>query len=244
MPEGQPDYTPEIEAEKTNDIEAEQTPEDIDHFDVAVILGAGTRPDSEGGMTKLSVDSKLRTISAGILATQGKVGELILTGGKTAGPDNPSEAELMKQYLLKKFPNLDSFPVIIEDSSFDTVENAKLVTEMLGENYQGSVLLITNDYHMLRARRNFEHHGLEIIESPAENIITNNSAPRYKTDGLTRLPDHREEFIRKYLNSCDMKKKRIVEDALRAIMKIDPDGKMITSLAHILRHGNEINEES
>jgi len=145
----------EIPDEEIERVEAEKSPETPSYFDVAIILGSGTRPNFEGEMTKLSIDSKLRVLAGGEIALKGKAQNLILSGGKTAGPNNSSEAEVMKSYLLKKFPELSDFPISIEDSSIDSIENAKLVAELLGEDYEGTVLLVTNGFHMLRAAGNF-----------------------------------------------------------------------------------------
>lgn len=217
-----------LEAELSGGIEGESSPEIPTTFDHAIVLGCGTieNPDGSVGLT---ADSKIRVLAAGLLAAKGRIGELILTGGKTAGPERPSEAEAMKQYLLKKFPvekypKLRDFSIRLEEASVDTVENAKLVAEMLQGDSEGSVLLVTSDYHMLRASRNFQNQGLSVEEMPAEEIVSERSG-------------HHKRYIREYLRSFDTKKKRVMEAALRGMMRIDPSGKLLTDLARRLRSG-------
>ena len=178
-------------------------------------------------MIGLTLDSKLRALAGGLLAREGMVNELILTGGKTAGPGNPSEADALKSYLLKKYPDLANFPIRLEETSVDTTESAKSVAEMLGGDSKKPVLLITNDYHVLRASRDFQNQGLTIEEIPAETIVSKRSG-------------HHERFIQEYLRSCKTKKKQAIEVALRGIMKLDPEGKLLTMLAHKLRGGKTI----
>lgn len=194
-------------------------------YDAIIILGAGTRPNYQGEMTSLTFDSKLRVLAGGLIAREGKTKQIILTGGKTAGPENPSEAEVMKKYLLKKYPQLNDSTIITEESSFDTIENSRHVAELLKGNTNKLILLITNDYHLLRASKNFENQGINVAEIPAENMVS------------LRSESH-EKLIQRYLGSCEIKKKRSIEAILRGITAIDPEGKLLTALARVLRHGN------
>jgi len=212
--------------DKGNGIENESNPEKNGIFKAVIILGAGTRPDLEGNITHLSFDSKLRVLAGGTIASQGKAESIILTGGRTAGKDNPSEAEVMKVYLLKKFPELANFPITDLESSYDTRGNAKEVAEMLGDNIEGNILLITNGYHMLRAKRDFNKEGLKVSEISAESIVSQRS-------------EHHERLIEEYLQSYDVKKKEAIEIMLRGIDKIDSEGRLLTALAKMLRHGEE-----
>jgi uncharacterized SAM-binding protein YcdF (DUF218 family) len=209
--------------ENMNEVDEEQSPETPTNFDVAIVLGNGTRPNLNGEMTNLTFDAKLRVLVGGMLAQQGKVKELILTGGKTAGPDNPSEAEVMKSYLIKKFPELSEFPIILDELSIDTFENAKFTAQKL-EGHEGSAALITNDYHMSRAAKIFKKQGIEITEVPAEEKVVERSR-------------HYKQLMSQYLKSNDVKKKRIIEFGLTGIMRFDPDGKLITEIARRLRGG-------
>ena len=128
----------------------------------------------------------------------------------------------MKAYLLEKFPDLEDFPVRLEKTSMDSVENAKLVTEMLGDDSEGTTLLVTEDWHMLRARQNFQRQGITVEEVPAETIVSDRSS-------------HHEKFIQDYLRSSGTKRKQATELALRGMMKIDPQGRLLTTLACKLR---------
>lgn len=214
-------FIPPEEREST--IEKEQNPEKPIRFKQAIVLGGGMKADPNGQLIGLTLDSKIRVLAAGTLAQQGLATEIVLSGGKTAGADNPSEAQEMQRYLLRKFPELKKFPVKLEQLSIDSIENAKNVAGLIDQNQPA--ILITNRYHMLRASHNFQKQGIEIEELPAEQIVSERSK-------------HHEKFIREYLQSCDIKKKEAIELALRATVRIDPSGKLLTALAHKLRDGN------
>lgn len=196
-------------------------------FDFAVVLGGGMLINPDSDTPELTLDSKLRVLAAGLIASEGRANNLILSGGKTAGPDHPSEAETMRIYLLREYPNLSGFPIRLEEDSVDSVENAKFTSEILKDNKGEPILLITSDYHMLRASRDFQGQGLNIEKLPAEEIVSEHSSEN-------------EKFIRTYLKSQGIKKRRITELALRGIMKLDPEGKLLTMLARKLRAGRGI----
>jgi len=220
-----PEYLGGIPPEDIGSSEEGENLENEFDYDTIIILGAGTRPNHRGEMTGLTFDSKLRVLAGGLIAREGKAKQIILTGGKTAGPENPSEAEVMKTYLLKKYPQLDESTIITEDASFNTIENSRHVAKLLGESGDKLILLVTNDYHLLRASKNFENQGVIVAEIPAENIVS------------SRSKSH-EQLIQRYLGSCEIKKKRSIEAILRGITAIDPEGKLLTALARVLRHGN------
>lgn len=181
-------------------------------FGCAIVLGGGLKPT--GVAFSLTLDSKIRVLAAGLIASEGMVSELILSGGKTAGQENPSEAELMKKFLLEKYPDLANFTLHLEDSSIDTLENAKAIAEMVQDKGEEPILLITNEYHMLRASRIFKNQGLNINEIPAELVVPKQKIP-----------------------VGELKKKQAIELALRAMMRLDPSGRLPNKLAHILRDG-------
>jgi len=199
----------------------------LKNFNYAVVLGGGLTINSDSKVAELTLDSKLRVLAAGLIASEGRANNLILSGGKTAGPDQPSEAEIMKLYLLHEYPNLSNFPIRLEEESIDSIENARFTSEILKDNKEESILLITSDYHMLRASRDFQGQGLNIEKLPAEGIVSEHSSEN-------------EKFIRTYLKSQGIKKKQVVELALRQMMKLDPKGKLLTLLARKLRSGRSI----
>lgn len=201
---------------------------ETEHFDVAAVLGAGFR-SVENGQAKLTIDSRLRAIAAGIIASEGKASELIFSGGKTSGQEYPSEAEAMRDYLLVRFPELRDFPITLDEESIDTSQNAEFTSKVMKDKGLESALLITNEYHMLRSSRNFERKKVDVEPLPAEEVIEG-ADPKYHLY---------KNFVDKYLNSYDIKKKKAVEVVLRGIMAIDPDGKLLTALAKKMRHGEE-----
>ncbi len=211
-------------------------------FNIAVILGGSWEPRKEGERLELSVNSKLRTLAGGVLASEGKVSEIIFTGGKTAGVENPSEAQAMADFLKLNFPNL-KVPVELDSESFDTIENAKFVKKIVDKVDLAKVLVVTNDFHLARTLAIFDHVGMSVDAISAESILlkTYHWHQTEKSGKVNHYPYKR--FIERHLKSGEMKKKRIVEVGLRAITKIDPEGKLLTALAKKLRRGDETKKD-
>ncbi|MCX6809674.1 MAG: YdcF family protein [Candidatus Berkelbacteria bacterium] len=189
-------------------------------YKTAIVLGGGFRKDK---LEVLTMESKMRTLAAGILAQEGKIGRLIFTGGKTSGSEI-SEAQAMKDYLLEKFPNLADFQIGTEGESFDTIENARNVAKQMADTGESSALLLSNATHIPRSQETFERFGIETDGISAEELIGE------------RSPAH-QRLAESYQSSARNKKQIVIESILRGVAKVDPDGKLISQLARTLRGG-------
>ena len=87
----------------------------------------------------------------------------ILCGGQ--GGDEPrTEAEAMRDYMTAH--GADPARLILEDASSTTIENIANAKKLLPED--AAVAVITNDYHLARARRLLAHAGLGDAGVPAK----------------------------------------------------------------------------
>lgn len=87
----------------------------------------------------------------------------VLCGGQ--GGDEPrTEAEAMRDYMVSR--GADPERLILEDKSSSTIENIANAKRLLPEG--ASVAVITNDYHLARARRLLAHAGLGDAGVPAK----------------------------------------------------------------------------
>ena len=87
----------------------------------------------------------------------------ILCGGQ--GGDEPrTEAEAMQDYMVSH--GADPERLILEDASSTTIENIANAKQLLPEG--AAVAVITNDYHLARARRLLAHAGLGDAGVPAK----------------------------------------------------------------------------
>jgi uncharacterized SAM-binding protein YcdF (DUF218 family) len=104
---------------------------------------------------------------------------ILVTGGKPLG-NSVSEAELMKQVLEQEF----RIPVQwAEGASDNTLENARLSRQLLGQAGISRIYLVTHAWHMPRALQAFRAAGFQVIPAPTAYTT------RYRTDLLAFVPD-------------------------------------------------------
>lgn len=123
-----------------------------------IVLGARVRADSSP--TPALVD---RVGCAVALLNQGVARELIVSGGS---PDaRRSEAEVMRQLAQAQGHR----PTLLEQSSRSTYENARECAHLLTMR---EVLLVTCDFHLLRASAHFRARGFTVWPVASKRTLT------------------------------------------------------------------------
>jgi len=108
-----------------------------------VVFGSAVTPDGTPS------DSLLRRLDTALtLARRDRVARVVVTGGSVAGPR--AEGPFMARWLRKRgvAPNR----IMVEPRARHTGENASLVVPMLKRARADKVTLVTERYHMRRAR--------------------------------------------------------------------------------------------
>lgn len=149
--------------------------------DAIVVLSGGQHFNAVeyGGDNTVSKETLERLRYATMLYRQtGK--PLLVSGGNPQG--GGAEAPLMKQVLQQEY----YVPVRwVEDSSDNTLENARHSYQMLAKEGITRIYLITQAWHMPRAVQAFERAGFTVV--PAATAYTT----RYQTNLLTFIPSAR-----------------------------------------------------
>lgn len=117
----------------------------------AVVLGARVRPD---GSPTAALTGRVAT--AVMLYRAGLASRLIFSGGSPDG--RPSEASVMLQLAVAA--GVDSGRCVLEEASRSTRENAARCAALMPNDRE--VLLVTCDYHLLRATRHFQAYGFSV----------------------------------------------------------------------------------
>lgn len=121
--------------------------------DYVIVLGAkvnGTRPSR---VLRQRLDTAIE------YAEQNSDSEIIVTGGKGTDEDI-SEAEAMKNYLVKK--GISGDRIITENKAADTGENLEFSKDIIGDTDK-SIVIVTSDFHMYRAVKIAEQTGFTCI---------------------------------------------------------------------------------
>lgn len=140
--------------------------EDIqpDNVDAIVVLTGGMTYAGKVGWLPRS-ESYLRGAVA--FELQNRVGSrvpIVISGGKTQGLKNPSEAEVLQRQFDKERAQIT--PVLREETSTNTYENALQTTAMLQNREIDRIFLVTSETHMLRALASFRGRGIDPMPIP------------------------------------------------------------------------------
>ncbi|HZI09449.1 MAG TPA: YdcF family protein [Myxococcus sp.] len=126
--------------------------------DVVVVLGARVLPGGEPSGALWA-----RTEKAVELYRQGVAPRLVFSGG--VGTHPPSEARVMLRLATEL--GVPAEACVLEEESHSTSDNARLTAGLLRGLGARRVVVVSDPYHLLRARQYFRLHGFEVATSPA-----------------------------------------------------------------------------
>ena len=164
-----------------------------------------------GWRLHLSIESKMAVLAAGHLFRSGHADMILISSGKTAGPDWPSEAEAMRDYLKRRYPGIPDESILLESISIDTPENAEQVSRILRAHEPQPVTLLTIGFHLPRSMKIFRTFGITAERGMASE------------DVLAERSLHHRTFIVNYLKSWRVKSERVKEALLRLLLLVDPE---------------------
>ncbi len=125
--------------------------------DTLIVLTGSAQNDSV-----LGLNSYWRAVYAVRAWKKGGFRQIIVSGG-----GNPAPALPMRDFLLGH--GVPSEAIRVEAESLNTRDSAVFLSRLL-EGSQGSLVLLTSDYHMFRARRVFEKAGLKVALRPCPDV--------------------------------------------------------------------------
>lgn len=126
--------------------------------DVLVVLGARVLP---GGHPSPALQARIE--KAVELYHQGLAPRLLFSGGVGVNP--PSEARVMRDLAVRL--GVPSEACLLEERSHSTEQNARFSADVLRSLGARRVVVVSDPYHLLRARQYFRLEGFEVATSPA-----------------------------------------------------------------------------
>lgn len=143
-------------------ISGEYTDDEVYTADRILVLGAFIYNDRPSAALQSRLDTAIE------LLNENKDAVLIVCGGQGDNEIMP-EAHMMKNYLLQNGVSEDK--ILVEDKSKNTIQNIKNAKELYNlENYKTAV--ITNEFHLARARQLMKQAGLDAYGMPAKTPYT------------------------------------------------------------------------
>ncbi|OCA90731.1 cytoplasmic protein [Bacillus sp. FJAT-27225] len=129
--------------------------------DYIIILGARVK----GDVPSLALDARIEA-AAGYLRQNPKT-VAIASGGQGRG-ENISEAVSIREELSKR--GIEKERILIEDKSTSTYENINFSKKLIPEGATKG-LVVTNDFHVYRAKMIARDYGLTVEGLPAETPV-------------------------------------------------------------------------
>lgn len=197
-------------------------------FDVLIVLGSGIE-DKPGRLEPGSPDGKMRVIAAAEAYRLGLTRFLIFSGGRTKGKGYPSEAEVMVDFMNRKyrkeggkFSRIPKEAVVLEKHSIDTTTNLRNSLKIAQEKGTQKIGVLTNEYHLPRVVEVAGKFGFG-----PEPISTETK--------LVERDRRFEPIVTKFTSSLEMKQKEKREKYLRSISQKPGGLFFLTLLAKIQR---------
>lgn len=219
----------------SDDLSPEQGEEVSHSFPVLLVLGGGWAKTPDSSIPGLSRESHMRVLAAGEMFKAKITDHIIFAGGKTAGDENPSEAEAMKDYLQKKYPEITDESVILEDGSLETSENMENTLKLLDRRGFDEAMILTSETHLKRAEQLAQTYLQRAEQSTEGNKIKITAGHTAEDQIIFRSPRHYEKFVENYTTSSGYKLAQVKEFILRSLLIIDREGKIPRYLAHKTR---------
>lgn len=129
-----------------------------------VILGGGVNANTEEYKYKIQpgMNTLMRIKYGAYLSEHFHDLPIIVSGGYTG---ESKEADVMRHSLITSF-KVDPNRIFTETKSRTTEENAKYTSQILQEKHINTVILVTDAYHMRRAKMFFERYNINVITAP------------------------------------------------------------------------------
>lgn len=128
------------------------------HGEYLIILGARVK----GNVPSLSLQNRIDTAADFMKKNNNSIA--IASGGQGPG-EEISEAEAIKNGLLEH--GISESRILIEDKSTNTVENIGFSKKLIPKHLN-SGMLVSNDYHLYRAKSIAKDQGLDLAGLPAK----------------------------------------------------------------------------
>jgi uncharacterized SAM-binding protein YcdF (DUF218 family) len=142
--------------------------------DAIVVLGCRMPRDGRPGGAL-----ERRVGHAAALWRRGAAPLLLLSGG---GGRQRSEADAMRELALAAGVPADA--LLLEERSSNTIENAAFSAALLREKGRQRVIIVSEAYHLLRARILFRAAGLEIVATAAPAVRLRRDALMYLRESV------------------------------------------------------------
>jgi uncharacterized SAM-binding protein YcdF (DUF218 family) len=138
-------------------IEMQSTLDEAHDADIIVVLGAAEYNGRPSPVLKARLDHAYELYRRRMAAW-------ILTTGGAGGDKQFTEGHVGRNYLVSR--GVPAEAIVVEGEGDSTVSTVLAVSEIMRRMGLRSAILVSDGYHIFRAKRILEHEGMEVYGSP------------------------------------------------------------------------------
>src|SRR5260370_20456905 len=129
--------------------------------DVIIVLGAAEYRGKPSPVLKARLDHALWLYYQ-------KMSPRILTTGGSGGDPVFTEADVSRDYFVRR--GIPSEAIIVEDEGATTMQSTATAGEIMRRMGLKSCIVVSDGYHIFRAKKMLEFRGLEVYGSPRPTV--------------------------------------------------------------------------
>jgi len=140
-------------------IERQSSVDEARRADIILVLGAAEYRGLPSPVLKLRLDHALALY-------QRRIAPRVLTTGGSGGDPDFTEGEVARNYLVRK--GIPAEAILVEPEGETTWHSIVVATEMMRRMDLHSCVLVSDGYHIYRAKRMMQSQGVEVWGSPRQ----------------------------------------------------------------------------
>jgi len=152
------------------EIERQSVQDEARSADVIVVLGAAEYRGRPSPVLRARLDHAFELMQRGIAP------RILTTGGP--GGDQYTEGEVSRDYLVQR--GVHSEQIIVEDEGDSTVHSLTAVGEIMRRMGLTSAVLVSDGYHIFRAKRILASQGVKVYGSPRPSPVRGTWSERWQ----------------------------------------------------------------
>ncbi len=125
--------------------------------DIILVLGAAEYNGRPSPVYKARLDHAFDLYRKGLAS-------LILTSGGAGGDPQYTEGQVGRDYLVRR--GIPAEAIVVESEADSTVETILTVSEIMRRMNLHSAILVSDGYHIFRAKRILENEGMQVFGAP------------------------------------------------------------------------------
>lgn len=138
-------------------IEEQSRVDEAERADVIVVLGAAEYNGRPSPVFRARLDHALELYRRHLAPS-------IFTTGGAGGDVRFTEGEVARDYLVRN--GVPAERIIVEAEGDSTVHSIQVVSEVMKRMNLGTAIVVSDGYHIFRAKKILEYHGMTVYGSP------------------------------------------------------------------------------